>query len=404
MIVSALRIPFVLFLFLFSHVPLFASSFKLEAVPVSQVVSLYFSEVHPSPFVLCDELLKDSRLVSVRSDGAPLSSVIPALLADYGYSITKRPSHSFVCKAVSLPAPIASESIERFVYRPLHRDSGYLTDFLSSYFPKGKFLNSRPSRSGTAVKVEGANPSPALNTASDDLLIFSGPPGEVSALRELLSVVDLPIPEVQLRAFVVEVSLTESDASAFEVIASLLSSRLSIDLRSPVKGDTISLSVGGLQVVHKVLNEDARIRTVAAPSFRVRSGGSTRFQVGNDVPVLSSTSTSQAGQVVQAVEYRSSGTILQFSPVVRGNRVFVDVSHEVSGFVQTETGVNTTPTLQKRSFTTSLTLEPGSAVLLGGLASESTQGTDKSLPWFSVSRSSSVKRSDLVVIVEASIH
>lgn len=52
------------------------ASFNLQRMPLSQLVSLYFSEVHQQPFVLCDALLKDQRLVSLRASGKQLDTAI----------------------------------------------------------------------------------------------------------------------------------------------------------------------------------------------------------------------------------------------------------------------------------------------------------------------------------------
>lgn len=74
--------------------------------------------------------------------------------------------------------------------------------------------------------------------------------------------------------------------------------------------------------------------------------------------------------VLQQIQYRSTGVILNVRPVINsGNRLDLDVSQEVSSPEVTETGVNSSPTISTRRISTKLSLRDGSTVLLGGLIS-----------------------------------
>lgn len=65
--------------------------FDLQRMPLSQLVSLYFKEVHPQPYVLCDTLLKDHRLVSLRASGKDLEvAMLRAVLALHGYEVRQQ--------------------------------------------------------------------------------------------------------------------------------------------------------------------------------------------------------------------------------------------------------------------------------------------------------------------------
>lgn len=67
------------------------SSFDLQQMPLSQLVSLYFKEVHPKPYVLCDTVLKDQRLISLRASGEALDiAMLRAVLALHGYEVRQQ--------------------------------------------------------------------------------------------------------------------------------------------------------------------------------------------------------------------------------------------------------------------------------------------------------------------------
>ena len=70
------------------------------------------------------------------------------------------------------------------------------------------------------------------------------------------------------------------------------------------------------------------------------------------------------------MDYRSSGVILDLRPVVRDQGIDLTVFQQISSFAATTTGVNTSPTLQKREITTTVGVRDGEMVVLGGLSDE----------------------------------
>ncbi len=104
------------------------SEFDFSAVPLNQVVSLYFKEVSKGPYVICNDVLTDTRPVSIRAGGQALDkAVIGLVLESFGYEARSEGGMTVVCKRAA--ASTHEDSI--FVYRPLHRDASYLVDFLS---------------------------------------------------------------------------------------------------------------------------------------------------------------------------------------------------------------------------------------------------------------------------------
>lgn len=112
--------------------------------------------------------------------------------------------------------------------------------------------------------------------------------------------------------------------------------------------------------------------------------------------------TNATGQAQQSIEYRSAGTIFEVSPRVRDKSVDVDLFQQISTFVATQTGVNGSPTLNKREIRTSLTVEDGEILVIGGL-NDVKEDASKSGLWFlpfATSKSSSSSNTELLVILE----
>jgi general secretion pathway protein D len=118
-----------------------------------------------------------------------------------------------------------------------------------------------------------------------------------------------------------------------------------------------------------------------------RSGGAAQIQVGSDVPIITSqrAASTQDGigntDILQSVDYRSTGVLLSIEPIVFGdNRVDLSITQEVSTAIPTSTSDIASPTISNRSITTQLSLEDGATAILGGLIQENTTRDETGTP------------------------
>ena len=129
-----------------------------------------------------------------------------------------------------------------------------------------------------------------------------------------------------------------------------------------------------------------RVNILQRPRLVVRSGGSARFQVGTDVPIITSqraTDTSQNGNgtdILQSVQYRQTGVILDLKPVVYGDRVDIQISQENSSAGEPLEGISS-PTILNRSLTTQVAIQDGGTAVLGGLISNNYSKLNNGVPF-----------------------
>jgi general secretion pathway protein D len=396
------------------------STFDFVSVPVAQVVTLYYREVSKRPYVVCNDLLADTRLVSVRASGRSLDGpAFAAMLRSYGYSAVDRGGVVVVCKVEQ--EAVKPDAVESFLYRIKYRDSAYLVDLVTPMV-RGVFAN---RRQGMAIAVGGGDASPggapgdgvakamggsssAMSTSmasatGDDFVLFSGVPAEVAKLRSLLEQLDTPLGEVVVKAYMYEVGKSNSDASAVQLVMSALGGRLNISTAGDIVGNLLRLRTSSLDVVASALATDARFKVVTAPFVRLRSGKTARFVSGGQQSVLGAIVTNQNGSTQQSFERIESGTILEVSPTVRAQSVDLDLFQQVSSFV-TAPGANAgqPPTLNKRELRTSLSMQDGEVVVLGGLNESKEDGSRSGLSFlpFALSKSVAGSSSELVLILE----
>lgn len=399
--------------------PVDESSFDFVSVPVAQVVTLYFREVSKRPYVVCNDLLVDTRMVSLRAAGRSLDGpAFSALLKAYGYSAVDRGGVVVVCK--SDQEAVKPEDVESLLYRIKFRDSAYLVDLVTPLV-RGVFAN---RRQGMAMSVGGGSVLPgaasgpgaavgggaseamssSFNTTSgDDFVLFSGVPREVAKLRSLLEQLDTPVGEVVVKAYMYEVGKSSSDASAVQLVMSALGGRLNLSTAGEIVGNVLRLRSSSVDVVASALSTDSRFKVVTAPFVRLRSGKTARFVSGGQQSVLGAIVTNQNGSTQQSFERIESGTILEVSPVVRSEAVDLDLFQQVSSFVAAPgASSGQPPTLNKRELRTSLSMQDGEVVVLGGLNESKDDGVRSGLPFlpFALSKSKGVSSSELVLILE----
>ncbi|HBU30452.1 MAG TPA: hypothetical protein DEB56_13635 [Thiobacillus sp.] len=348
--------------------PAFADRIKLDNAPLSNVVRLYFAEVNQEAYHLPDSIIKDERRVSLSIEGnsAQLRGYLSDILKGYGYAIEKRGGMYSVDK-MSASSPGGVE-LETLIYRPKARTSQYLTDVMRHLYPSvSQAAPGLPAAVTVTGEYEPTSASAKLENRSDRL-IFQGTPQQVSDFKRLVSVLDVATPSIELQVFLIEHTKTKGKQSGFAALVDKVGP-FSLALGSiPGAGDVLRFASGGVQLAISALRTDNAFSVYTSPKLLLVDRKKARLVVGQDVPVLTSTTTTEQG-VVQSIEYRSSGVIMEASANILDDVIEIDSTIEVSSFAETTTGVSMSPTLTKRALQSSTVLSDGSAVLFGGLNS-----------------------------------
>ncbi|GMQ95913.1 MAG: type II secretion system secretin GspD [Gammaproteobacteria bacterium] len=132
---------------------------------------------------------------------------------------------------------------------------------------------------------------------------------------------------------------------------------------------------GAVRAVLNALAEDSRLNVISSPSLMVLNNQTATIDVGDEVPIVTQQQQSTVGTsspIVNNIEYRNTGVLLSVTPRVNaGGMVVMDVEQEVSQVAsETTDTTNLTPTISKRRITTSVAVQSGQTVVLGGLIRE----------------------------------
>ena len=164
------------------------------------------------------------------------------------------------------------------------------------------------------------------------------------------------------------------------------------------------------------LEQRTTVKVVSAPKLMVLNNQTAALQVGDQVPVLSaqvSQPNNSGGPPItsNSVEYKDTGVILKITPRVNvSGTVLLDVSQEVSDVSPTKTGVSNSPTISTRRIATTVSVQDGQVIALGGLFRNSKSYGKNGIPYLSRipvvgsllfgNTDNSEKRTELIILIK----
>ena len=402
----------------------------LQAVSLAQVVHLVYKEISPSSYVLAPDLVADQRPVSLRWTGLPaqLPAFMNAWLETLGYATKDKAGTLFMSRqAEAIAEEKQEEEKETMIYWPRFQSAAALRELAGGVVPldgftahrgvatpaapqareQGHAPSGRSSSRMTQQQPTQATPGSALAVMDRDdrMLVFRGTQKDRQTLAGFLEQVDRAAEVVSVQGAIYEVSTSKTEGSAFHLAANILRGKFGItaNLGSRPGGEFLGVKLGGLEAVMGALNTDGRFKVLSAPRLAVRSGGSARLVVGQEVPTAGAVTTNAQGGTLQSVDYRQSGIIFDLAPQVFRDAVRLTLSQQVSSFVRTDTGVNNSPTLLKREAKTDLDVFGDEVVVIGGLVDTKQDASSSGLPFlpgWMASSSSNTSASELLVLLQ----
>lgn len=382
-----------------------AVPFVADRLPLSRVISLAQEAVFGRRYVLPPELASDERPVTLNLSVSDSRKVqrqeYIRWLKQLNIAVDTRNGVDRYYTFTPATPPV---KMLTYVYTPVNQPVSYLASVLSGVINASSSSTSPSTgKSASSPAQVSASGGTSFMSATGDNLVFRGTREELIRLQSLLPLVDIPSQRVSVTGYIYEVQGSKSEGSGLALVAKMLSGKFGISIGSEMSlGNSFTFSTSSLSAIYELFRTDNRFTVVSSPNLMVSSGKNASFSSGQQVPVLGSVSYND-GTPVQSVTYRDSGVIFKLTPVVTGNRIHITVHQELSSFVKTDTGISDSPTLLKREIDSTLVLNDGDVVVLGGLADSNDSDTKTGfslLPkWFS-QRSSDNSKTDMVILLQ----
>lgn len=226
--------------------------------------------------------------------------------------------------------------------------------------------------------------------ASDEanMLLVYGPIEVQDRVKNLLFRLDVPPRQVLVEATIIEVSLNDTLRYGVQYffedkgIAVGLSAGTSTAIVPALPGLSFVVDTPA-NVVIDALEDVTSVNVISSPNLMVLNNQSARLSIGDQVPVAtrqSSDGTQNDEIFVSEVEFRETGIIFEVTPRINSSgSVILDISQEVSQITEAEADT-LTPTIQNRTLSSSIAVDSGETIVLGGLFSTRNSDGKSGLP------------------------
>lgn len=212
-----------------------------------------------------------------------------------------------------------------------------------------------------------------------------------ATIRRIVAELDRPVPQALINVLFLEVTYTDDLDLGTEF--TFLKTDADGDLRKAAsafslsglsQGGAVTLTEGELTVVLKALSTKTKTEVLSRPSIMARNNEESTITIGSEVPFIKNSQITDAGGVLNTVEYEDVGIILAVTPHITADGVVeMDVAPEISSLsadsVQISESVSA-PTFAKRSAETRVVVPTGRTVVIGGLMEDQTTDEVRKVP------------------------
>lgn len=259
---------------------------------------------------------------------------------------------------------------------------------------------------GTKAKTQGDNSSQvkteastekAIDIRADDAtnaLVITAPEREMRELKSVVRQLDIRRAQVHIEAIIAEVNYNKDQELGVEWHSKKLSDGVSANSFTNNLGDFINNSAKTMSVGYMVGSElrallaafakDNHVNILSTPSLVTMDNEEASMIVGQNIGILSgsfTTTANGANNPFQTVQRQDVGIKLNVTPQINeGNAIKLKVKQEVSSVDKTTTASPTGVSIDKREIDTSVLVDDGKILVLGGLIQDSVQETVTKVP------------------------
>lgn len=138
-------------------------------------------------------------------------------------------------------------------------------------------------------------------------------------------------------------------------------------------GLTYSFGVPNAKIVLNALESVTNVEIVSSPALTVLNNQTATLKVGDQVPVATRSArsvTTPDAPLVNDIEMKDTGIILSVTPRVNASGlVMLDIKQQASDVVPTTSSTIDSPTIRQREITSTVAVDSGSEIVLGGIIS-----------------------------------
>ena len=298
-----------------------------------------------------------------------------------------------------LDAPVASTGNTHVVYLR-YADAQNISTILGNV--ANEALKAESKNVGAGAAGAGTDDSVSVQADEDsNALVITAPASIFPSLRAVIQQLDIPRAQVHIEAIIAEVSLDttrelgvqwllqDTDTAVFSSQFSSSGTSITAIANGTIPdGGTLGLGDiedSGLSFITliRALSGDGETNLLSTPSIVTLDNQEAEIIVGQNVPFVTGESTSSSSDTTnpfRTVERQDVGISLKVKPQINeGDAITMDIEQEVSAIAGSSAGAVDIVTT-KRSIKTTVQLDDGELLVLGGLIDENLIENEQKIP------------------------
>jgi len=238
---------------------------------------------------------------------------------------------------------------------------------------------------GSNSLLQGAQVRPDVSTNS---LVVMARPEAYGLIEATIRRLDVLPTQVLIEATIAEVGLNDTLRHGvrwyFQKGLHGLSLTDGAGQVAPLPGLSYVFSVPQGRIVVDALEKVTDVEVISSPALTVLDNETANLKVGDQVPIATRSArsvTNPEAPIVNDIELKDTGIILSVTPRVNSSGlVMLDISQEVSDVTPTSTSNIDSPTIRQRKINSSVAVQSGQEIVLGGLISSAHQSGKDGVP------------------------
>jgi general secretion pathway protein D len=221
---------------------------------------------------------------------------------------------------------------------------------------------------------------------SNSLLIFATP-SQFSSIELALEKLDKPPLQVLIEVTIMDVQLTgdlaygiqwflehgDADSGGLATIGDALTFPQTFSYAGVRDG-------GDVRAILGLLSADGKVEVLSSPSVLVRNNNSASIRVGNQQPVGTAALNPDGTIIASSVTYRDTGVLLEIEPsITSSGTVNVEITQQVTDVGEIDVATSQR-TFLNRNLSTSVSVNNGETIILGGLIRTNKAITSSGVP------------------------